>query len=48
MSQVLRVRILTALLAAVVLTVAAASPMLSSTPAFGGAAQADECASSSC
>lgn len=48
MAQTLRVRIVTALLLALLLTVTAASPILSEVAGFGGAAYADECEGSTC
>jgi hypothetical protein len=48
MTRTLRGRILTAVLVALMLTVAAASPMLSNISEFGGPAYAGECSGSSC
>lgn len=44
----LRVRIVTAVLVALLLALAAANPILPEIAGFGGAAQADECTGSTC
>ncbi len=48
MTQTMRVRIVTAVFMAVLLTASAATPMLSHITGFGGAAHAEDCAGSSC
>jgi|GEM_PF-6404180 len=48
MIQVLRVRVMAAFLAALLLTAVAATPIVTNIASFGGTAQAEDCSNTSC
>lgn len=48
MIQVLRVRVMAAILAALLLTAVAATPIVTNVAGFDGTAHAEDCGSSSC